>query len=142
MSIFEPARSPWPERLLSILRVVAGLMFLQAGTSKLFGWPPIPGGLMPEISPFSQIWIGAVLEVVGGLLIIVGFLTRPTAFILSGEMAVAYFQFHQPSGFWPTTNGGVAAALYSFLFLYFVAAGAGIWSIDAALTRGKHTTTP
>jgi len=137
MSIFEPARSPWPERMLAILRVVAGLMFLQAGTSKLFGWPPIPGGLMPEISPFSQIWIGAVLELVGGLLIIIGFLTRPTAFILSGEMAVAYFQFHQPSGFWPTTNGGVAAALYCFLFLYFVAAGAGAWSVDAAIARGR-----
>lgn len=142
MSIFEPAHSPWPERMLAILRIVAGLMFFWAGTMKMFGWPPAPGGVMPPIEPFSQVWIGGILEVVGGLLIIFGFLTRPTAFILAGEMAVAYFQFHQPGGPLPNTNNGVPAVLYCFLFLYLVAAGAGAWSIDNALAGRRRATTP
>lgn len=118
----------------ALLRMVSGGMFLLAGTSKLFAFPVgMPGGAT-ALFP-SQIWIGALLEVVGGALILVGLFTRPTAFVLSGEMAVAYFQFHAPGGFWPTVNGGVPAVLYCFLFLYLSAAGAGAWSLDALRHR-------
>lgn len=124
--------SPAASRMLSILRIVAGLLFITFGTMKLFGYPPPPGGgAMPPIAVFSQTWIGAVLELVGGTLIALGLFTRPVAFILAGEMAVAYFQFHQPQALFPTTNAGVPAVLYCFLFLYLVFAGAGVWSIDA-----------
>jgi putative oxidoreductase len=83
----------------------------------------------------SQVWIGGVLEVLGGALLLIGLCTRPVAFVLAGEMAVAYFQFHFPNSFWPTVNGGVPAALYCFIFLYLSAAGAGPWSVDAR--RGR-----
>ena len=135
MSIFEP--SPWSSRMLAVLRILAGAMFITAGTMKLFGYPPSPAP-MPPIELMSQIGIGALLEVVGGLLIVVGFLTRPTAFILSGEMAVAYFQFHYPQSFFPTVNNGVPAVLYCFLFLYLAFAGAGAWSIDNVIARRHH----
>jgi putative oxidoreductase len=81
----------------------------------------------------SQMWIGALLEIVGGTLLLVGLFTRPVAFVLAGEMAVAYFQFHYPTSFWPTVNQGMPAFLYSFVWLYFSAAGAGPWSLDAVL---------
>ncbi len=124
--------SPAASRMLSILRIVAGLLFITFGTMKLFGYPPPPGGgAMPPIAVFSQTWIGAVLELVGGSLIALGLFTRPVAFILAGEMAVAYFQFHQPQALFPTTNAGVPAVLYCFLYLYLVFAGAGAWSVDA-----------
>src|SRR5690349_14869508 len=117
-------------QLLSILRIVSALMFLQAGTVKLFGWPMgMPGGA--TVSLTSQIGIGGILEAVGGLLLLVGLFTRPVAFVLSGEMAVAYFQFHYPNGFWPVVNQGQPAVLYCFIWLYFSAAGAGPWSLDA-----------
>jgi putative oxidoreductase len=137
MSIYEASRSPWTSRMLSIFRVVAGLMFLTAGTMKIFGYPANPMPNSPPIEAWSQIWIGGWMEVIGGILIILGLLTRPTAFILAGEMAVAYFQFHQPQGFWPTQNGGVAAVMYCFFFLYLVFAGAGEWSVDAAIARSR-----
>lgn len=122
--------SAWAPQLLSVLRIVAAVMFMQAGTVKLFGWPmAMPGGGTPEM--FSQVWIGAVLELVGGALLIVGLFTKPVAFILSGEMAVAYFQFHAPTGFWPVVNQGQPAVLYCFIWLYLSAAGAGPWSLDA-----------
>lgn len=120
--------------LLSLLRIVAALMFMQAGTVKLFGWPmPMPGGGSPPL--MSQVGIGALLEFVGGALLLVGLFTRPVAFILSGEMAVAYFQFHQPNGFWPVVNQGQPAVLYCFIWLYISARGAGPWSLDAMLRR-------
>ena len=122
----------WSPRLLSVLRFVAGFLFMQAGMMKLFAFPI---GMPPngQTATFgTQIWIGAVLEVFGGLLMLLGLFSRPVAFILSGEMAVAYFQFHQPQAFWPTVNGGVGAVLYCFLWLYFSAAGPGPWSLDAA----------
>jgi putative oxidoreductase len=117
-------------QLLSVLRIVAALMFLQAGTMKLFGWPvAMPGG--ETASLMTQTGIGGVLEAVGGALLLVGLFTRPVAFVLSGEMAVAYFQFHAPQGFWPIVNQGQPAVLYCFIWLYFSAAGAGPWSLDA-----------
>lgn len=122
--------------MLSIFRIVAGLMFITFGTMKLFGYPPPPGGAaMPAFPMFSQTWIGAVLEVSGGTLITLGLFTRPVAFVLAGEMAVAYFQFHQPQALFPTTNAGVPAVLYCFFFLYLVFAGAGDWSVDALIAR-------
>jgi putative oxidoreductase len=139
MSIYDPARAPWPSRVLSVLRIVAGLTFLMFGTMKLFGFPPPPPG-SPPMPPFdltSQTTIGALLEAVGGLLILLGLFTRPVAFILSGEMAVAYWQFHAPGSPYPATNMGTPAVLYCFIFLYFVFSGPGEWSIDALLARSR-----
>lgn len=132
MSVTSPV-SRWTNcgpALRSVLRIVAALIFVQAGTMKLFAFPigmPPNGG---TASFPSQVWIGGFLEVVGGALLAVGLFTRPVAFVLSGMMAVAYFQFHFPGGFWPVVNGGTAAALYCFVWLYFSAAGPGPWSID------------
>jgi putative oxidoreductase len=127
--------STWGPQLQSVLRIVASLVFMQAGTMKLFAFPagmPPAGGTAPFL---SQLWIGAVLETFGGALLLAGLLTRPVAFLLAGEMAVAYFQFHFPQGFWPVLNGGMSAALYCFVWLYFSAAGAGPWSLDARLGK-------
>jgi putative oxidoreductase len=137
MSIFEPAPTIWTSRMLSTYRIVAGLVFVTAGTTILFGHPPSPVP-MPPIPPMSQLWIGGVLEMIGGLLITLGFLTRPVAFVLAGQMAVAYFQFHLPQSFWPTINMGVPAILYCFFYLYLVFAGGGVWSIDAAIARRRQ----
>lgn len=129
-----PLATRWPAAgpfLLSALRIVAAFMFMLAGTSKLFAFPvgiPPNGG---TVALMSQVGFGAVLEVVGGGLLLLGLFTRPVAFLLAGEMAVAYFQFHAPKGFWPTVNGGVPAVLYCFVWLYLSAAGAGAWSLDA-----------
>ncbi|HET7456200.1 MAG TPA: DoxX family protein [Gemmatimonadaceae bacterium] len=140
MTILDPAPPPWPGRMLSVLRIVAGLMFISFGTMKLFGFPPPPGP-MPPIPLISETGAAGLLEVIGGPLILLGFLTRPVAFVLAGEMAVAYFQFHFPQSFFPTTSGGVPAALYCFVFLYLAAAGAGPWSVDAALARRRAPVT-
>ena len=122
--------SAWAPPLLSMLRIVAAFMFIQSGTVKLFGFPmPMPDGSTASL--LTQIGIGALLEVVGGGLLLVGLFTRPVAFILSGEMAVAYFQFHAPQSFWPAVNQGQPAVLYCFIWLYLSAAGAGPWSLDA-----------
>ena len=138
MSIFEPAPPPWPARMLAVFRIVAGLIFITAGTMKIFGFPPNPMPDAPPIELMSQMGIGGLMEVVGGALIVVGLLTRPTAFILAGEMAVAYFQFHAPTSFWPTVNMGIPAILYCFLFLYLVVAGPGAWSVDEAIARSRR----
>ena len=116
---------------LSVLRIVAAFMFMQAGSMKLFAFP---AGMPPDGSTaqvMTQIWIGGVLEVFGGGLLLIGLFTRPVAFLLAGEMAVAYFQFHAPKNFWPVMSGGVPAALYAFVWFYISAAGAGPWSLDA-----------
>lgn len=134
--MFEPAREPWPGTMLAALRAIAGLIFITAGTTKLLGYPPSPMP-MPPIELVSQIGIGALLEIVGGAAIVAGFLTRPVAFVLAGEMAVAYFQFHAPQGFYPTYNNGVSAVLYCFLFLYLAAAGPGRWSVDALIAARR-----
>jgi putative oxidoreductase len=121
-----------------LLRVVAGLLFMQAGGMKLFAWfGGMPGGATAPL--LSQTGIGGILEFFGGLLIILGFLTRPVAFILSGEMAVAYWQFHAPGGTWPIQNHGEPAVLLCFIFLYLAARGGGEWSLDALLRRKRDT---
>lgn len=122
--------------MLSVLRIVTGLLFITFGTMKLFNVPPLPAG-QPPIPILSQAGIGGILEVFGGLAFLLGFFTRPVAFILAGEMAVAYFQFHFPQSFWPSVNMGVPAILFCFLFLYFVFSGAGVWSVDAMIARSK-----
>jgi putative oxidoreductase len=117
-------------QLLSVLRIVAAFLFIQYGSMKLFGWPvAMPGGRTAVL--LTQVGIAGVLEVFGGGLLLLGLFTRPVAFLLSGEMAVAYFQVHAPQGLWPLVNQGLPAVLYCFIWLYFSAAGAGPWSLDA-----------
>ena len=118
--------------LRSALRIAAGFLFSLHGVQKLFGWL---GGRTADA--FSLFWAAGVLETFGGLLILVGLGTRPVAFLLSGEMAVAYFMNHAPRGFWPIVNGGELAALYGFLFLYFFVAGPGPWSLDRLFRKGS-----
>ena len=136
MSIFDPAPSPWPSRMLSVLRIVSGVVFITFGTMKLFNVPPMPTG-MPSIELMSLMGFAGVLELFGGLAIALGLLTRPVPFILSGQMAAAYFIGHFPQSFWPSVNMGVPAILYCFIFLYFVFSGAGVWSIDAMIARSR-----
>ena len=118
----------WSQYMLSILRIVSGLLFMQHGAQKLFGF------LAPTQSTghplFSLMGIAGVLEFFGGLLLVFGLFTRPVAFLLSGEMAVAYFMAHAPKGFWPLQNGGDLAVLWSFVFVYMAIAGGGKWSLD------------
>ena len=118
---------------LAALRIVTALIFMAHGTQKLFGFPALPDGGVPPA--FSLFWIGAILELGGGILILLGLFTRPVAFILSGEMAVAYWMFHAPQSFYPTVNGGDAAILYCFVFLLLVFTGPGAWSVDGARRR-------
>ena len=130
-------RGPIPERwtgyLRSLLRIVAALLFMAHGTQKLFAWPiDEPRDPAPLLSLMG---VAGVLETFGGALLLLGLFTRPVAFLLAGEMAVAYFMSHAPRGFWPILNGGELPALYCFVFLYLAAAGGGPWSIDAARSR-------
>ena len=120
----------WAPRVLSILRIVAALIFMEHGTQKLLGFPPSDS---PAPALFSLGGLAGVLELVGGVLLLLGLFTRPVAFILSGEMAFAYWIAHAPQSFFPVLNGGDAAILYCFVFLYLAAAGGGPWSLDAAL---------
>jgi len=114
---------------LAALRVSSGLIFLLHGTQKLFAFPgPPAGGNLPPM--FSMLWTGAVIELVGGLMIVAGFYTRGAAFICSGTMAVAYWMFHAPRSLYPTLNNGDAAILYCFVFLLLVFAGPGAWSAN------------
>ncbi len=126
--------STWTPRVLSILRIIAGFLILQHGLQKVFGFP---AGPQPQPTPplLSVMGFVGILELVGGILLIVGLFTRPTAFILSGLLAVAYFMAHAPQGFWPIVNRGELAVVYCFVFLYLAAAGGGPWSLDAALRR-------
>ncbi len=121
----------WAPRVLSILRIVAALIFMLHGTQKLLGFPP--SDHMPPI--MSLFWIAGLLELVGGALLLIGLFTRPVAFLLSGEMAFAYFIGHAPQNLFPSLNGGDAAILYCFVFLYLVFAGPGPWSVDASRDR-------
>jgi putative oxidoreductase len=120
-------------QLLSLMRLIVAFLFIQHGGQKLFNYPvPMPG---PPLELFSLIGLAGVLEFFGGLLLLVGLFTRWTAFILSGQMAVAYFMAHAGQGFWPLANHGELAVAYCFVFLYLAAAGGGPWSLDRL--RGK-----
>jgi putative oxidoreductase len=125
-----PAYTPY---LLCLVRVIAGLLFLQHGLEKLFGF----AGARPEPTLWGIRGVGGILEAVGGPMLALGLFTRPTAFILSGEMAVAYFRSWAPRGFFPIANGGEEATLNAFIFLWLVAAGAGAWSLDALIERRR-----
>ena len=125
----------WAPRLLSILRIVAALLFMEHGTQKILGFPE--SSMHPPV--LSLPWIAGILELVGGALLIVGLFSRPVAFLLSGEMAVAYFMAHAPKSVFPVLNGGDGAILYCFVFLYIAAAGPGPWSLDARMRRGTNT---
>jgi putative oxidoreductase len=122
----------WTPRMLSILRIVAALLFMEHGTQKLLGFPPGPN---PAPALFTLIWVQGVIELVGGVLLAIGLFTRPVAFILAGDMAVAYFMAHAPRSFYPLLNGGDLAITYCFIFLYLAVAGGGIWSLDTARRR-------
>ena len=116
-------------QVLSVLRIIAGLLILQFGMAKLFGFPYVK--LFEGIQLFSLYGLAGTIELVGGVLLVIGLFTRPAAFILSGEMAAAYFMDHLPKGFIPLLNGGNEAVIYCFVFFYIFFAGPGPWSADA-----------
>jgi putative oxidoreductase len=124
-------RADWQPSALGILRIMAGLLFLEHGTAKFLGFPP--GMATPAM--FGLIWFAGLIEIVGGVLVAVGLFTRWAAFIMSGEMAIAYFHSHAPQNFFPLENHGEAAILYCFVFLYLFVAGGGAWSLDRAIGR-------
>ena len=123
--------APWTPRALALLRIVTGYLYLQHGTAKLLGFPHV--AMFDHLPVASLIGVAGILELVGGILILVGLFTRPVAFVLSGEMAIAYFMEHASKGtvLMPMLNEGELAVMWCFVFLYFAAAGAGPWSIDA-----------
>jgi putative oxidoreductase len=128
-----PLPRSWSPYLLSVLRIVAGFLFIVHGTQKLYGYPEgLPGG---PVELMTRAGVAGVIETVGGALLMMGLLTRLAAFIVAGEMAFAYFLVHAPKGFWPLLNAGELSALYCFLFLYFAAAGGGPISVDAMIAR-------
>jgi putative oxidoreductase len=118
---------------LSIVRIVVGLLFLEHGSAKLLGFPAAPSGA-PAV--MTLLWVQGVIELAGGALLAIGLFTRPVAFVLSGDMAAAYFMAHAPKSFFPVINGGDGAILYCFIFLLFFVAGPGRWSVDAEVTAG------
>jgi putative oxidoreductase len=128
MNALETRLASLQPHLLSLLRVIVGLLLLQHGLMKLFGFP---GPFMRPLAVGELVWIAGALELVGGALLVLGLLTRPTAFILAGLMAFAYFIGHAGRGFYPILNGGNLAVLYCFVLLYLAAAGGGPWSVDA-----------
>ena len=133
MIISEAFRAEWAPRLLSVLRIVVALLFLQHGLTKLVGFP---GAASANFNWFTLApGLASLIETFGGLALLFGFYTRVAAFIMSGEMAVAYFMVHQPRSFFPYNNGGDAAVLYCFVFLYLALVGDGEWSVDAKLAK-------
>ncbi len=125
----------WSPRILSLLRIMSALLFLEHGIMKLFDFPGSMAFQGGDLSP--MLLVAALIEVIGGVLLLLGLFTRTTAFICSGEMAAAYFIGHYPAGFWPGSNHGGEAILYCFIFLYFVFAGGGVWSIDFMRRRRR-----
>ncbi len=125
----------WARRALGVLRIVSAFLFMAHGSQKLFAFPTAPSFDQPPL--VSLLGLAAVLELGGGLLLLIGLFTRPVAFVLSGLMAVAYFMAHAPQGFWPIVNNGELAVLYSFVFLYMAVAGGGDWSVDRALRASR-----
>ena len=131
-------KKDWSPELLSVLRIIVAFLFFQHGAAKWFAFPAavMPGGGVAAVG--SLPWFAGVIETIGGALLLLGLFTRAVAFILAGEMAFAYFIGHAGRGFWPTLNGGEAAVFFCFTFLYFSAAGAGPWSLDALLARRRR----
>jgi len=129
----------WKPRILSILRIVAGLLLMQHGLQKLFGALGAEHGPVPAL---SQMWVAGVLELGGGGLLALGLFTRPVAFVLSGLMAVAYFQAHFPQSFFPVINKGELAVIYCFVYLYLFFAGGGSWSLDSLIARKQKIYSP
>jgi len=127
-----PDLSAWAPRMLSVLRIISSLLLMQHGLQKHFAIPAREG---PGPEAFSQMWIGGWIELIGGALLLVGLFSRPVAFILSGMMAVAYWQFHAGGNFWPILNQGELAIMYCFTFLYIFFAGPGPISLDAMLRK-------
>ena len=125
----------WTPRMLSVLRILAAVLFIEHGTQKLFGFPTRMGGAAEGPALLSMLWWAAVLELGGGLLLLAGLFTRPVALLLSGEMAAAYWIAHAPRSPFPALNGGDAAILFCFVFLYLAVAGGGAWSVDAGRVR-------
>lgn len=124
----------WRPRFLGLLRIVTALVFMVHGSQKLLGFPPLPEGRsMPDL--FTLLWFAGFLELVGGFFVLIGLFTRPVAFVLSGQMAVAYWMVHAPRSIYPALNGGDASILFCFIFLYLAVAGAGAFSIDGARSR-------
>lgn len=130
----ETLTAAWAPRVLSVLRIVSALIFMAHGTQKILGFPPSDKP-MPDLLSLSG--IAGVLELFGGALLVLGLFTRPVAFVLSGLMASAYFIAHAPRSFYPVLNGGDAAILYCFVFLYLVFAGGGPWSLDALRNKSR-----
>jgi putative oxidoreductase len=126
----------WQPQLLALLRIIAALLFMEHGTAKLFHFPvPQPG--VPDPLP-PLLLAAAIIEIVGGVLLILGLFTRLAAFVMAGEIAIGYFMFHFPQSFWPVVNQGDAAILFCFIFLYISSAGPGAWSIDGSRNRGAQ----
>ena len=123
----------WSPRILGVVRIVTGFLFLTHGSAKLLGYPHV--AMFDGLQLLSLMGVAGILELVGGLLVVLGLFTRPVAFILSGEMAAAYFMAHAPQGFLPLVNQGEAAVLYCFFFLYLFVAGPGAFSIDAVRSK-------
>ena len=132
-----PNLEAWSPRVLSILRIVAALIFLEHGTSKLLGFPAAGEGMPVDPALFTLPWWSGFIELVTGALLAIGLFTRAAAFIASGEMAVAYWMAHAPQSPFPLQNQGDAAILYCFVFLYLVFAGGGPWSVDALMRKRK-----
>jgi putative oxidoreductase len=135
----ETARSiaRWEPVMRGILRIVTGFLFMLHGTQKLFGFPASEP--REPVAIMSLMGLAGILEVFGGFLILIGLFTRPVAFLLAGEMAVAYFMAHAPNSFWPVLNQGESSVLFCFIFLFFMVAGAGALSVDSAIGRRRDT---
>jgi len=137
VSLLDPARERWTNIILSLLRVVAALVLMQHGSQKLFGFPPSGAPAVAPLVLMSQTGLAGILEFFVGMLLLIGLFTRPVAFLLSGEMAVAYFQVHAPRAFLPIVNRGELALILCFVFFYLAFAGGGSLSVDALL-RGRR----
>lgn len=133
----------WSDRsapqMLSVLRIVTALLFLSHGMSKILGIP-MSSASFPQA--WTLLWIAGMLELIGGFLLLIGLWSRPVAFLLAGEMAVAYWMVHAPDNFWPVLNNGEAAILFCFIFLYVMVRGPGVWSVDCWMRRRKAAEGP
>lgn len=135
MSTLDNFTSAWSPRVLSILRIIIGFLYICHGMQKLFGFPLLPGAPVVPYELLTLRGASGILEGFGGGLILLGLFTRPVAFLLSGHMAFAYFIGHAPANFWPILNRGELAIMFCFVFLYLSTAGGGPWSLDRVLGR-------